>query len=174
MSPETIAKVEKIIVPSPPPAVLQFLKAQIGFFKGDPASYFGNSAASVRFLGLAAALVTIVPSAYAAYALDLMLRDNKTDLTVGRTVRQLSELLSSLESRCQRGSFALSLVGWHAYFREAIANWKIRRSGKDIKDIDQQHIGTFRCHVRTLRLHDFIECQVLVEANLNQLSSSLM
>jgi hypothetical protein len=120
--PETIAKVERVIVPSPPPAVLQFLQVQVGFFKDDSASYFGRSAAGVRFLGLAAALVTISPLESGTNALDLMLRKNKTDLTLLPTLRQLYSLLDAMRGRCYRGDFAHSLIGWHMMLQPIIDN----------------------------------------------------
>ncbi|KAH7358072.1 hypothetical protein B0T11DRAFT_99457 [Plectosphaerella cucumerina] len=134
--PETIGKVERVIVPSPPPAVLKFIQAQVGFFKDDSASYFGRSAAGVRFLGLTAALVTISPLETGTRALDLMLRKNKTDLTLLPTPRQLYSLLHAIRGRCHRGDFASSLLGWHMMLRPIIGDLLPPKEGLTSEDYD--------------------------------------
>jgi hypothetical protein len=74
ISPETYDKIEAAVLPSPQPAPIVFLKGVAGFFKDDCATQLGPSAAGVRFLGLAAALITTLDLFDAAKAINAMLK----------------------------------------------------------------------------------------------------
>ncbi|KAL8287850.1 hypothetical protein RB597_000062 [Gaeumannomyces tritici] len=112
MSDETMSKIETSVVPTPPSIPIRFLQAKIGFSKHDSAVQLGKSKAGVRFLGLAAALITTMNPMEAAKALDLMLSKSAADSTQLPTLRQLRDLLLALESRCQTAGFANSVHGW--------------------------------------------------------------
>ncbi|CZR62777.1 uncharacterized protein PAC_12674 [Phialocephala subalpina] len=120
ISNETASKVAYTLVPSPEPAPVRFLKGLVGFFPDDCATQLGNTSAGIRFLGLAAAIVTTIGSFNSAKALDIMLRSSATDLTLLPTVRQLNDLLGSLEARSYRCGFADSVVGWQIVLRKEI------------------------------------------------------
>ncbi|KAL8378006.1 hypothetical protein RB595_008614 [Gaeumannomyces hyphopodioides] len=112
MSDETMSKIETSVVPTPPSIPLRFLQAKIGFSKHDCAAQLGKSKAGVRFLGLAAALITTMEPIEAAKALDLMLSKSAADPTQLPTLRQLRDLLLALEPRCLTAGFADSVHGW--------------------------------------------------------------
>jgi hypothetical protein len=120
ISNETTSKVAYILVPAPEPAPVKFLKGLVGFFPNDCATQLGNSSAGIRFLGLAAAIVTTIGPFNSAKALDIMLRSSAKDLTLMPTVRQLSDLLGSLEARSYRCGFADLVVGWQLVLRREI------------------------------------------------------
>ncbi|TVY27942.1 hypothetical protein LHYA1_G003509 [Lachnellula hyalina] len=120
MSNETNSKVVYTLVPTPDPAPVRFLKGLVGFSTGDCATQLSNSLAGIRFLGLTAAIVTTVGSFNSAKALDIMLRSSATDLTLLPTVRQLNDLLGSLETRCYRCGFTDSVVGWQIILQREI------------------------------------------------------
>ncbi len=120
MRSETTDKVERILLPSPEPAPISFLKATVGFFPNDCATQIGKSASGVRFLGLAAALVTSLGPFEAAKSIDLMLKETTKDLTILPTVRNLKDLLGSLDARSQRCGFADSVVGWQILLRQEV------------------------------------------------------
>ena len=58
MSPETLSKIERFVVPTSQSAILAFLKASVGYSADDCVSQFRQSLAGLQFLGLAGALVT--------------------------------------------------------------------------------------------------------------------
>ncbi|KFY77278.1 hypothetical protein V499_03261 [Pseudogymnoascus sp. VKM F-103] len=120
ISSRTASKVEKTIALSPEPAPVKFLKGLVGFFPNDCATQLSNTHSGIRFLGLAAAIVTTVGPFNGAKALDVMLRDSATDLTLLPTVRHLDDLLGSLEARSYRCGFAESVVGWEIVLRKEI------------------------------------------------------
>jgi len=135
MSSEAIAKVEQIVVPSPEPAVVPFLKGLVGFFQHDCATQLGQNPAGTRFLALAAALTTSLGSFESAKALDTMLRSSTTDLTALPTVRHLKDLLSSLEVRSHRCGFVDSVLGWQILLqREALPRLSTNNSQRAPSD----------------------------------------
>ncbi|KAF4422038.1 hypothetical protein FACUT_10836 [Fusarium acutatum] len=109
---ETSHKVETVIVPTPQPATVLFLKAAVGYSPRDSATQLGKSMTGVRFLGLAAALATSFDLFNCARALNVMLRSSASDLTMVPTARQLKDLLASLQPRSYRAGFSESVVGW--------------------------------------------------------------
>lgn len=120
MSDATTNKVERILLPSPEPAPIRFLQGAVGFSRNDCATQLGKSAAGLRFLGLAAALVTSLGAFEGARSLDLMLKSTTDDLTTVPSVRHLRDLLASLEARSHRCGFADSVVGWQILLRKAL------------------------------------------------------
>jgi hypothetical protein len=115
---ETTLKVETTILPTPQPALIKFLGAAVGYSADDCAIQLGGSKEGLRFLGLAAPLVTTLDLFEGARALDIMLRNSNSDLKPFPTLRQLKDLLASLEARCCCCGFADSVVGWQIILRE--------------------------------------------------------
>ena len=118
--PETCHKVERVILPTPKPAVLKFMRGVVGYSAHDCATQLGSSLAGVRFLALATALVTSIDLFKAAQALSSMLESSASDQDILPTVLQLKELLASVEPRCQRSGFAEEIVGWQMMLRNAL------------------------------------------------------
>jgi hypothetical protein len=96
------------------------LKGFVGFSPDDCATQLGNNSAGIRFLGLAAAIVTTIGPFNSAKALDIMMRSSATDLKLMPTVRQLNDLLGSLKARSYRCGFADSVVGWQIVLRREV------------------------------------------------------
>ena len=119
ISPETCNKIQATVLPSPQPASIGFLKGKVGYFKGDCATQLGRSVAGVRFLGLAAALITTLDLFDAAKAIDSMLRSSAAETLLPKVI-DLRDLLSSLESRSCRCGFADNVVKWHIELHEKL------------------------------------------------------
>jgi hypothetical protein len=120
VSSKAAAKVEHVLVPTPEPAPISFLKAFVGFSSNDCATQLSQSAAGIRFLGLAAALVTTVSLFESAQALDIMLKASTADLSLLPSVRHLKDLLGSIEARSYRCGFAESVVAWQTILRAVL------------------------------------------------------
>lgn len=121
MSSDTINKVQHTVLPTPQPATVSFLKAAVGFSRNDCATQLGRHEGGIRFLGLAAALVTSLGAFESAKSLAVMLkRTTDDDLTMMPSVLHLKDLLSSLEARSHRCGFAESVVGWQILLRKAV------------------------------------------------------
>jgi len=91
--------------------VLQFLKAQIGYRKGDSAWQLAQSDAGLRFLGLAACLQTM-GSWNAAVALHSMIYDSASDKKLVPTTQHLKHLMEALNSKLAASGFADHALGW--------------------------------------------------------------
>ncbi|KAJ6143716.1 hypothetical protein N7471_003169 [Penicillium samsonianum] len=111
MAPETCVKVNKLCIRSHESAVLNFLKAQIGFKKGDCGWQLTQTDAGTRFLGLAAALLS-VDYWVASEALNRLLRETAEDLRLVPTSYQLKVLLKSLEYKLSQSGFVEKILGW--------------------------------------------------------------
>ncbi len=118
MTNETTNKVQHVLLPFEP-APISFIKATVGFSRKDCATQLGKSAAGLRFLGLAAALVTSLGAFEGAKALELMLKSTTNDATFLPTTRHLKEVLGSLEARSQRCGFSELFATWQMLLREA-------------------------------------------------------
>ncbi len=117
MSSETTNKVQHVLLPSEP-AHISFLKAIVGFFQNDCATQLGKSEAGLRFLALAAALVTSLGAFEGAKALQLLLKSTTNDATFLPTVRHLREVLDNLEARSPRCGFTELFVTWQMLLRQ--------------------------------------------------------
>ncbi len=120
MSDETINKVQRVLLPSPEPAPINFLKATVGFSPNDCATQLGETQSGRRFLGLAAALVTSIGAFESAKSLDFMLKGTTNDLTALPNVEHLKDLFGSLEARSHRCGFADSVAGWQMLLRKEV------------------------------------------------------
>ncbi|TRX93148.1 hypothetical protein FHL15_006016 [Xylaria flabelliformis] len=114
ISQETRLKIERTVLPTPEPVSLQFLKIKVGFLKHDCAVQLGSNQAGLRFLALAAALVSSLPPFTCAQALASMLEATTTDKQYLPTTRQLTDLMSSLEGRCRLAGFADVVYGYRS------------------------------------------------------------
>ncbi|KAI5460529.1 hypothetical protein BGZ63DRAFT_454790 [Mariannaea sp. PMI_226] len=112
ISQDTVIKIEHCVVLTPEPAILTFLKSTVGYSANDCISYLSKSLAGLQFLGLATALVTFTDLYRAAGALQAMLVCTAKDKTLVPTVRQVKDLLVSIEPRCHRAGFADDAFGW--------------------------------------------------------------
>ncbi|RSL42599.1 hypothetical protein CEP53_012103 [Fusarium sp. AF-6] len=119
MSPETRRRMERSVVPTPPPAVLGFLQVTIGYSANDCVTYFGRSMAGLQFLGLACALVTTMDAFQSGLALHAMVEESAADKTLVPTEKQIIDLLKSITPRCSRSGFANEVVGWQLLLRDS-------------------------------------------------------
>jgi hypothetical protein len=124
MSNHIINKVLSTITLSPEPASTIFFK---GFFKGDCVSQLGESLAGTYFLGLAAALVTIIGPFKGVVALDVMLKQSASDRALLPTVWHLNDLLVSLKAKSCRCGFADSVLGWQVILKKELLPRIVRR-----------------------------------------------
>lgn len=113
MCPATCDRIQRDVIPPSPAPIVTFLKATVGWSTNDCATYFGNSEAGLRFLGLAAALVTTMGHIDAGKAISLMLPPVAKELTQVPPPAHVKDLLESLEPRLNRALFTERVVGWH-------------------------------------------------------------
>ncbi|KAI0445066.1 hypothetical protein F4803DRAFT_509250 [Xylaria telfairii] len=114
ISRETRLRIERTVLPTPEPVTIQFLKAKVGFMKHDCAVQLGSNQAGLRFLALAAALISSVRARYCAEALMLMLEDTTSDRRLLPTTRHLTDLMDSLQGRCRLSGFADIVFGYNS------------------------------------------------------------
>ncbi|KAI0115549.1 hypothetical protein GGR51DRAFT_503362 [Nemania sp. FL0031] len=112
ISQETRLRIERTVLPTPEPVAIRFLKAKVGFMKHDCAVQLGSNQAGLRFLALAAALLACIPSYQCARALSLMLESTTSDKRLLPTTRHLTDLMSSIASRCSRSGFSDIVFGY--------------------------------------------------------------
>ncbi|RWA07339.1 hypothetical protein EKO27_g7756 [Xylaria grammica] len=120
ISRETRLKIERIVLPTPEPATIQFLKLKVGFMKHDCAVQLGSNQAGLRFLALSAALISSVSAYRCAEALMLMLESTTSDRRLLPTTRHLVDLMSSLEGRCHFSGFADIVFGYNSIIRRTV------------------------------------------------------
>ncbi|CZR57832.1 uncharacterized protein PAC_07721 [Phialocephala subalpina] len=110
----TIKTIQTKVVPTPEPPYLSFLKSYLGFPKNDCASDLGRSVAGLRFLGLAAALISSMEVSDAAESLGVMLRRTKPEgFDKLPSPRHLRDLLRVLKQRCASSGFTDLTLHWH-------------------------------------------------------------
>lgn len=85
--PETCAKIERLV--ETPKPMKTFLGAYIGYSNGNSVSHLLQSAAGVRFLALASALVTTIGAYHGSFTLARMLENSATDRTLVPPVWQV-------------------------------------------------------------------------------------
>ncbi|KIM98567.1 hypothetical protein OIDMADRAFT_181879 [Oidiodendron maius Zn] len=111
MTTETCLKVNKLCTQDHQGAVLSFLKATIGYKKGDCAWQLAQSDAGVRFLGLAAAFLTL-GTWEAAASMHTLIRDTAENQKLVPTATQLKQVIESLDYKLSLASFAETAFGW--------------------------------------------------------------
>ncbi|KAI0457743.1 hypothetical protein F5B21DRAFT_462973 [Xylaria acuta] len=131
ISQETRLKIERTVLPTPEPVSLQFLKLKVGFLKHDCAVQLGSNQAGLRFLALAATLISSLPPFSCAQALASMLEATSTNNQYLPTTRHLTDLVSSLEGRCRLAGFADVVYGYHS-----IINGVARARGLPVNEKD--------------------------------------
>ncbi|KAI0470125.1 hypothetical protein F4859DRAFT_119862 [Xylaria cf. heliscus] len=114
ISQETLLKIERTVLPTPEPISLQFLKVKVGFSKHDCAVQLGSNQAGLRFLAIAAVLISCLPPFSCAQALMPMLEATTTNKQYLPTTRHLKDLMSSLEGRCRLAGFADVVYGYRS------------------------------------------------------------
>lgn len=114
MSRETCLKIEHNVVKTPKPALLEFLQVSIGYHAQDCVTEIGRSQAGVQFLGLATALLATMDDYRAALAIQGMIVDTAADKTLVPTVRQVQQLLASVQPRCHKAGFMTEVTGWQS------------------------------------------------------------
>ncbi|RSL60232.1 hypothetical protein CEP54_006872 [Fusarium duplospermum] len=119
MSPETRRRMERCVVPTPPPAVLGFLQVTIGYAASDCVTYLGRSMAGLQFLGLACALVTTMDAFQSGLAVHAMVEESAADKTLVPTEKQIIDLLKSITPRCSRSGFTNEVAGWQLLLRNS-------------------------------------------------------
>lgn len=112
ISTETSAKVHQLCSQTGH-TVLRFMKAQVGWRKGDSGWYLAQSDAGLRFLGLAACLVTM-DHWMAAQVLKNIITDTAADKKLVPTTHQLQQLLRALDARLARAGFVNEVIGCEA------------------------------------------------------------
>ncbi|KAI1180967.1 hypothetical protein F4777DRAFT_180952 [Nemania sp. FL0916] len=115
---DTRLKIEKTVVMKPTSRTINFLKAVVGFSDHDTATQLGRTDAGVRFLALAAALVTTMSPFGSGRTVEAMVRNTAADKGLLPTLTQFRDLLAVLEPRCQTCGFAESVLGWHQWLIE--------------------------------------------------------
>ena len=110
---ERMASVRSDFVATPMPTQLKFLKATVGFSANDCATQLATSDAGVRFLVLAAALITSMPLFSGAQVLRSMMLKNGFSPVETPSVSHLRDLLTSLETKSHKLKFAES-ISWYA------------------------------------------------------------
>lgn len=101
-----------LVLPSPEPVTIRFLKATVGFFKDDCATQLGSNSAGVRFLALASALLNSLDLVEATKAVHAMILETAADAMLVPTFTHVHALMKSIEGRCQRSGFANDVVGY--------------------------------------------------------------
>lgn len=115
MSQESCHKAYLLCNRSHESAVSSFLKAQIGYRKGDCGWQLSRSDAGLRFLGLAACLGTM-GSWNAAVTLHKLIYITATDKKLVPTSQHLKQLMQAVEDRLARSGFSKSALGWAVIF----------------------------------------------------------
>lgn len=109
--PESCAKAHQLCSRVHESTVLAFLKAQIGFQKGDSGWQLSQSDAGLRFLALAACLLTI-DWWRAAELLRNLFTATAADKTLIPTSQQIKQLLTAVNYRLACSGFADNIIGW--------------------------------------------------------------
>jgi len=131
---ETLRNVETEALSSPPPVVIQILRAAMGYSTSDCATQLGKSVAGIRFLGLAAALINSTDVFLSAKAISIMLRNTASGPMLLPTLQQLRDLLASLEPRLQRCGFAKCVTGWHIFLLKTVVPYIHKEYNQGLHD----------------------------------------
>lgn len=115
MSPESCHKVHILCSRIHESAVLSFLKARIGYRKGDCSWHLAQSYAGLQFLGLAACLSTLNPWS-AAIVLHRLIYATASDKTLIPTPQHLKQLVLAVEDPLAKSGFTESALGWSPIF----------------------------------------------------------
>lgn len=120
MSPDTVRRIHEKIVPTPPPAVFQFIQASIGYAANNCVTQLAGDIGGERFLALASALVTSMEQFKSAQAIQAMVEDSASDKSLVPTLRHVSDLMKAIEPRCHRAGFVDEVCFWQYLLGNAI------------------------------------------------------
>ena len=119
---ETRVKVEQLARRNHTSHVLNFVKAQIGYRKGDSVELLSRSDSGVRFLALAATFCTI--DRYdAANRLDALLQATAEKDQIRPTIKQLQVMMETITTKMMLSDYAKSIVGWEIFSRAMLADY---------------------------------------------------
>ncbi|KAM6516697.1 hypothetical protein FALCPG4_014871 [Fusarium falciforme] len=108
--------IEKRVVPTPESTSVRFLKAMVGWSKVDSVTQMASNHAGVRFLGLAAAMMSSMDPLEAAQVLAEMIRDTAQDKSLVPTQKQLYDLWIVMTPRCSISGFTDRVLSWGSRF----------------------------------------------------------
>ncbi|KAH7242780.1 hypothetical protein BKA59DRAFT_457344 [Fusarium tricinctum] len=112
VAPETIRRVTQNMISTPDPVTIDWLKGSVGFFSKDCAVQLAVNEAGVRFLALAAALVTTIGPYSGSQVLDTELKRTPLKLTEVPPLPFLKDLLVALLPRSERCNFTNIVLGY--------------------------------------------------------------
>ena len=110
--PDTRDKVQKLLREQNKPLFLRFMKAQVGYVKGDSVDILAKSLAGTNMLALSAALVSTCSNFEAASALEIMITQTAGDKTLVPTAHHLKDLLDILEPKLNRAGLLNDVLNW--------------------------------------------------------------
>ena len=116
---ESCAKAHQLCSRAHESTILSFLKAQIGFQEGDSGWQLSQSDAGLRFLALAACLVTI-DWWRAAELLRKLITSTAADKRLIPTSQQIKQLLNAVSYRLSCSGFADNIIGWKIWIEKSI------------------------------------------------------
>jgi hypothetical protein len=118
---ETRVKVEQLARRNHTSHVLNFIKAQIGYRKGDSVEHLSRSDSGIRFLCLAATFCTL--DLYdAANRLDSLLRATQKEQQMRPTLRQLQVMLNTFRTKMTLSDYANTVASCEIFMRAALAS----------------------------------------------------
>ena len=99
MSPQAIRRVEETVVPTPPPAVLQFLQLRVGYAPNGCVTQLSQNPSGLRFLALVCALVSSIGPFKSSMSIQGMVEESASDKSLVPTQRHITDLVAVLEPR---------------------------------------------------------------------------
>ena len=118
---ETRVKVEQLARRNHTSHVVNFIKAQIGYKKGDSVELLSRSDSGIRFLCLAAPLCTL--DRYdAASRLDALLQATAEKDQIRPTIKQLQVMMETLQTKLMLSDYTKSVLGWEIFSRAMLAD----------------------------------------------------
>ena len=119
---ETRVKVEQLARRNHISHVLNFVKAQIGYRKGDSVELLSRSDSGVRFLALATTFCT-TDRYDAADRLDALLQATAEKDQIRPTIKQLQVMMQTITTKMMLSDYANSIVGWEIFSRAMLADY---------------------------------------------------
>ncbi|KAK2669990.1 hypothetical protein RAB80_014127 [Fusarium oxysporum f. sp. vasinfectum] len=122
VAPETITRVMHNLISTPDPVTIDWLKGSVGFFPKDCAVELSvnENEAGVRFLALAAALVTTIGPYAGSQVLDIELKRTPLKLTEVPPLPVVKDILVALLPRSERCSFTNIVLGYQFLVGDAL------------------------------------------------------
>lgn len=124
MSTESKSKVHLLCSQDHKSSTLNFLKAKIGYSRGDSGWQLARSDAGLRFLGLAACLLS-QDHWTSAEMLRGLITETAEDRKLVPSTHQIKSLLGVLEYRLAKAGFADNVLGWGLWLDEVLGKQTI-------------------------------------------------